>query len=168
MEAFSVCPVRTDAEIQSLAALAKEIWEEHFTPIIGAAQVAYMLEQFQSYPALKQAVGTGGYRYWFLCRDGEIAGYTGVHPENGALFLSKLYLKKAERGKGLARQAFDFLCGFARQEGCRKIWLTCNRDNRASYEIYLHLGFSVAREQDADIGNGFVMNDYVMEYPLGG
>lgn len=166
METFSVRPVQTEEDLRQLAALAKEIWEQHFTPIIGEAQVAYMLEQFQSYSALKRAVVEEGYRYWFLCRDGQIVGYTGVHPENGALFLSKLYLRQSERGKGLARQAFSFLCEFARQEGCGKIWLTCNRNNLNSYQIYLHLGFSVVREQDAQIGNGFVMNDYVMEYPI--
>ena len=32
-------------QVDELAALAKPIWTDHFTPIIGAEQTAYMIEQ---------------------------------------------------------------------------------------------------------------------------
>lgn len=166
MDQFSVTPVKTEEDFQKLAILAKEIWQEHFTQIIGEKQVAYMLEQFQSYSAIKKAITEDGYHYWFLCDQQEAVGYTGVHPENGALFLSKLYLKKECRGKGLARKAFTFLQEFAKEQDCKTIWLTCNRDNKNSLKVYHKFGFTVVKEQDADIGNGFYMNDYVMEYRL--
>ena len=47
-----------------------------------------------------------------------------------------------------------------------KIWLTCNRNNTSSLEVYKHLGFEVVREEVADIGNGFVMDDYILEYEV--
>ena len=32
--------------------------------------------------------------------------------------------------------------------------------------LYEHLGFRKVREQVTDIGNGFVMDDYVFEYSI--
>ena len=47
-----------------------------------------------------------------------------------------------------------------------QIWLTCNRNNTNSLEVYKHLGFTVAREEVTDIGEGFVMDDFIMEYDV--
>ena len=87
----------------------------------------------------------------------------GFRVDEDALFLSKLYLLQPYRGRALSSRALDFLISVAQQEGCRKIWLTVNRYNDHTIEVYKHWGFTVAREQCADIGNGFVMDDYVME-----
>ena len=43
------------------------------------------------------------------------------------------------------------------------IYLTVNRNNRHAYEVYLAKGFKVIAEECADIGFGFVMDDYIME-----
>ncbi len=163
MEKLTIRPV-LEEEIPALAAMAKEIWEEHFTPIIGSAQVAYMLDKFQSAHAIREAIQKEGYQYYFFCLDDEAVGYLGIVPkEDGSLFLSKIYLKKAYRGRKIARAGIEFLAALCREKGLNKIWLTCNRENKNSVAAYQKMGFVIAYEQDADIGNGFVMNDYIME-----
>ena len=163
MENLLIRPVM-DGEIPALARMAKEIWEEHFTSIIGEEQVAYMLEKFQSEHALRNAVQKEGYQYYFFCLDGEAVGYLGVAPkEDGSLFLSKIYLQKAYRGRKIARAGVEFLTELCKKKGLNRIWLTCNRDNQNSVAAYKKMGFTIAYEQDADIGHGFVMSDYVME-----
>lgn len=159
----TIVPIITKEQIKLLADTAKEIWEEHFTPIIGADQVAYMIDRFQSYSALTEAITCGGYQYYFFEWDGEIAGYTGIHPEENSLFLSKLYVKKEFRGKRIASFGIDFLIRLAQKERLHKIWLTCNRYNENTLNVYRHLGFQIVREEDNDIGNGFYMNDYILE-----
>ncbi len=47
-------PVRSLEEIQELELVVKEIWSEVFTPIIGSAQVSYMLETYQSPETIQQ------------------------------------------------------------------------------------------------------------------
>lgn len=158
-------PVTGEENLEDLCSLAQNIWREHFTPIIGAAQVEYMLEKFQSAPAVKTQIKEG-YAYFLFYLNGTAIGYTGIHPEESSLFLSKLYLKKESRGKGYSRQAMDFLEGLCREKGLKKIWLTVNRHNPIAIRAYKAMGFSVIREQKADIGNGFVMDDYIMEKPL--
>lgn len=158
----------TDKEIQDIAILAKKIWNQHFVPIIGQAQVDYMVEKFQSYPALCAQVKEDGYEYYQILVDGALAGYTGIHPESGSLFLSKLYIEKSYRGRHLATEAFRFLVNLCRERGLDKIWLTCNKHNDNTLSIYRHLGFEVTDTQEADIGNGFVMDDYIMTYVING
>ena len=145
MGTFRMEQATTDVALDKIAALANEIWHEHFVPIIGLDQVNYMVGKFQSYPALKDQVKEGYEYYRIFCGDA-FAGYAGIRPEEDALFLSKLYLHKDYRGQHLSTKALEFL-----KDYCHKL------------DVYHHLGFSNVRSQVADIGNGYVMDDYILE-----
>ena len=159
---FSSERVLTKEQISKVAALAEVIWHQHFTPIIGREQVIYMVEKFQSEAALEQQIANG-YEYYQLFDGDEFCGYCGIHPENGKLFLSKLYIKKEARGRHIASHAMNFLKDICRERGISAIWLTCNKHNNNTQAIYDHLGFKIIDTQVADIGNGFVMDDYILE-----
>lgn len=149
-------------EIPALAGLAAEIWREHFPPIIGAEMVEYMLEKFQSETAIRQQMTGQGVHYYFIKYGGQAAGYMAIRPEPDSLFLSKIYLRKAFRGKKLSRIAMDFLVSFCREHRLRRIWLTVNRFNLGPIAAYEKLGFRKVRTQCVDVGQGYVMDDYVM------
>lgn len=146
--------------------LAKEIWREHYTHIIGAAQVEYMLERFQSVPALNSQIRSG-FLYYLLKIDGEISGYFAALPEKekGRLFLSKIYLLSSARGKGCGRKTLEFIETLA-GPGLNKISLTVNKGNTGAIKAYLKCGFTITGMQVTDIGGGFVMDDYLMEKSL--
>lgn len=166
MGQLEVRKAETDTQVREIADLAKVIWNEHFTPIIGKDQVDYMVEKFQSYPALKEQISEG-YEYYQIFSGGEFCGYTGIRPgEDNRLFLSKLYLKKESRGHHLATGAFSFLKEICRERGYSAIWLTCNKHNDNSLGVYRHFGFEIIDTQEADIGGGFIMDDYIMEYKI--
>ena len=162
MNAINIIPAGNDSSIHEIANLAEEIWHQHFTPIIGEAQVNYMVEKFQSYPALQTQIKQDGYEYFQLFSSQTFAGYMGIHQEENSLFLSKLYIKKDCRGQHLATEALNFLIKSCKERDLRKIWLTCNRHNENTLAVYDHLGFVITDEQAADIGNGFVMDDYIL------
>ncbi|MCQ4023369.1 MULTISPECIES: GNAT family N-acetyltransferase [unclassified Ruminococcus] len=149
--------------VAEIAALAKIIWNEHFTPIIGKAQVDYMLEKFQSEQAMKQQL-KDGMKYIAVYSNGELAGYSGYKLEDNALFLSKLYVKSEKRGLGLGKAMFTYELNTAKNECKEKIYLTVNKHNANTIAVYEHLGFVNAKSTVTDIGNGFVMDDYIMEY----
>lgn len=155
-----------DSDLAAIAGLANEIWYQHFQTILSPEQIDYMVEKFQSYPALKSQVEEEGYEYYQTLVDGTLAGYIGIHPETDTLFLSKLYLHKDYRGRHIATQAFHFLTDLCKKRGLKKIWLTCNKHNDSSLAVYHHLGFQVTNTQEADIGNGFIMDDYIMTYVI--
>lgn len=156
-------PVITGEQIEILAGKADEVWHEHFVTILSPEQIDYMVDRFQSVPAIQDQLKNQGYQYYFLKLEGQIIGYTGIKPENGTLFLSKLYILKPYRGRGYASEAFDFLEGMCEGMGLSAIWLTVNRNNSNTIQVYEHRGFTIIKTQAADIGSGYVMDDYIME-----
>ncbi|HYH03267.1 MAG TPA: GNAT family N-acetyltransferase [Bacillota bacterium] len=166
--ALKFIPVQTGAEIETLADLAKVVWNEFFVSIITPEQINYMVDQFQSVPALTDQIGNQGYEYFFINWDGVKIGYTGIKPDTPKLFLSKLYLLKEYRGRGYASATFAFLENLCVNRRLEAIWLTVNRNNKDSIAVYEKKGFKVVRTQVKDIGNGYVMDDYVMEKVLAG
>jgi GNAT superfamily N-acetyltransferase len=158
----SLKPVLSDKDIKGTVALAAIIWKEHFTPLIGAAQVEYMLDKFQSEKAIKQQI-ENGYLYFALTLGEKQIGYTGLRLDTDCLFLSKLYIQKEYRGKGFSRLMIAEAEKIAKQNGKPIIRLTCNRHNAGSLAVYKKAGFQIVREEKTDIGNGFVMDDYIFE-----
>ena len=154
--------LETDEQLKANAALAAEIWREHFRGIITDEQIEYMLDKFQSFEAMKRQLETEHYEYYGFFEDGAQRGYFAIADKgDGTLFLSKLYLHKSVRGRGYASLMFERIKEIARERGLGSVWLTVNRHNDSSVAVYRHWGMEVIREQKADIGEGFVMDDYV-------
>lgn len=155
-----------EADIQGLAELASEIWHEFFPCILTVAQIDYMVEKFQSVPALQQQIAEG-YQYYVLEQNGEKAGYFGVcQKPDSSLFLSKLYVKKSFRGQGLSRIAFEKICQIAKQLCSHSIWLTVNKYNTHAIQVYQRFGMQKIRSEVTDIGGGFVVDDDVYSLSL--
>ena len=165
MKTVRLVPVLDAASTARVEALAREIWPDHYIPIIGETQVAYMLEKFQTQNAIGRQLSEG-YLY-YLIKDEEKTdiGYMAFHPLTTELFLSKLYLRAQVRGKGFGRQLMEYSKSFAQTRGLSKITLTVHKHN-PSVEIYQKLGFRIMGPVVTDIGNGFVMDDYRMEWAL--
>lgn len=163
-------PVRTADERAQLAELADEIWHEYWPALIGKAQTDYMVENFQSLAAIERDMAEHAYEYWFLQdeEDGRIVGYTGGHvePETNRFFISKIYLRAPERGRGFASQTVRFYEGLCRERGLRAMYLTVNKHNDLGIRAYLGKGFTTIDAVETDIGNGFIMDDYIMEKPV--
>ena len=153
-------------QIIALATCAKAIWNEYFVSLLSQEQIDYMVEQFLSAPVLTKAICKDGYTYFLAYDNNEIIGFCGVQPQAKRLFLSKLYLKKQMRGKGLSSLLLQEAICFAKQKGCEEIYLTCNKYNTQSLDIYRHKGFSIIDQAISDIGHGFVMDDYILSLPL--
>lgn len=163
----TITPVTGEDEITRIAALAHEIWHQHFTPIIGEAQVNYMLDKFQSAPAIRRQIADGAEYYLITVREVP-SGYFCLIPEQhkARLMISKLYVKQARRGTGLGKQALRFIEKRAVELNVSTLWLTVNRHNTRSINWYERMGFRTFGTQVKDIGNGFVMDDFLMEKPV--
>lgn len=155
-------------DVEELAALADIIWHQHFRGIISDEQIEYMIENFQSQKAMTNQLLNLGYEYYFFNVDGENQGYFAIQEqrEQTLMFISKVYLKKDFRGRGYARKAFEFIENETKSRGLTKTRLTVNRHNDDTIAIYKKLGMYIADEKAADIGNGFVMDDYIFEKDL--
>jgi GNAT superfamily N-acetyltransferase len=163
MNKVQFVPADNEAAIGKVASMADIIWREHYRDILSAEQIGYMLDRFQSPRAIADAIA-GGYEYDIITGDGKDLGYIGIkeNEPRGKLFLSKLYLLREHRGQGHAARAVELLAKQCGRKGLGAIWLTVNRDN-PSVERYKKIGFKILRPVVTDIGNGFVMDDYMME-----
>jgi len=183
--ALTFRPVQTEDDFQRVARVAHDIWFEYWPGLIGKAQTEYMVSNMQSLEAIKRDVHEVGYRYWLLFDEaGTCVGYTSSlaedfsacpdSPESAKhgeeiskratkrLFISKIYLYANERGKHYASRVIEFYEQLCRDEGLDAMYLTVNRGNELGIRAYLGRGFETIQELAADIGAGFVMDDYIM------
>ena len=159
--------VTDSGRLHEVAELADKIWHECFTGIISNAQIDYMVGKFQSYEAMQEQVNEQWYSYFAVSDGDDLCGYFAVKPEaDDRFFLSKLYLRSDKRGQGTASQMLGRVFEEARRLGKRSVYLTVNKHNSHAIAVYKKTGFKVIGEPVTDIGNGFVMDDYVMEYKL--
>ena len=161
---MSIVSVNLPDQIAEVVRLAREIWQEHYTPIIGEKQVDYMLDKFQSQNAIAAQL-RDGYEYYLATRNGQNAGYAAVIPnsKDTSLMLSKLYVRNSARGHGLGMSMLQFVEDLCRNRGLRMLWLTVNRNNTSSSTWYSRMGFQNAGSIIQDIGGGFVMDDFRLE-----
>lgn len=164
---IEISEVKTEEELSLVAELAEKIWHECFIGIISEEQIDYMVEKFQSYNSMKEQIANQDYHYLAVRDDGDICGYIAVKPEKDErFFLSKLYLRKDKRGKGIASKMLERVFEEAKNAGKSKVYLTVNKHNDHAVKVYEKTGFQTVECVVTDIGNGFVMDDFVMEYKL--
>jgi Acetyltransferases, including N-acetylases of ribosomal proteins len=147
-----------------ISAMANEICFKYYNPIVDNSLVKYYVETFQSEEAVHRQIEKEGYIYSFILCDNEKVGYFSVHPENDRLLMSKLYLKEEYRGKGLGSKAIDDILEYGRTIGVNNVYLHVNKNNIPSINIYKAKGFEIVKYDDSEIGNGFRLDDYIMEY----
>lgn len=156
---------KANEDLEIITKLGSIIWHEHYAPIIGLDQVKYMLDKFQSVIAIENQL-LENYCYYILMYDKNPVGYLSVVKKDNSLFLSKIYVLKSERGKGIGKIAMEFIHKKAKELMLNSIVLTVNKYNVNSIKAYKKMGFENVGELVQDIGGGFVMDDYKMEKPI--
>lgn len=158
----------TEKELDVVRELAAEIFPQTYCGIISAEQIGFMMEMMYSRDSLRRQMGEEGQVFHLIAVDGQPCGYYSLQPRtDGIVVLQKLYLKPSMQGKGLGRAMLDEAVSYVRKAypEANAMQLYVNRENRAK-EFYLRYGFSVIATRDNPIGNGYFMNDYIMEFQL--
>lgn len=152
-------------EVQELSILATEIVKDHFDPLIGKEQNDYMIHLFQTPESIAKQIEEG-YQYYWVIEDGHKAGFFAIYPKEEKMYLSKFYIHKDYRGRHLAGKMMEYIFNETRKQNLPAVFLNVNKGNIDPIRIYKHFGFIVIREEKNDIGNGFFMDDFVMEHRL--
>lgn len=151
-----------------LARLAETIWRSHYTSIIGTAQVDYMLAGRYTPERLRRYLNASDRWLMLLRIDNRIIGYCSYALEKnpGEMKLEQLYLLPEYCGQGLGSLMLRHVEERARALDCRALTLQVNKHNAVALVFYRKAGFTLREEAVFDIGNGFVMDDCVMEKAL--
>jgi GNAT superfamily N-acetyltransferase len=154
----------TEQDFDTVARLADTIWRGHYGTMISMTQIDYMLDGRYTAENLRRYIDSDVRWMRVLWVDGEAAGYCswslGANPDE--VKLEQLYLLPEHKGKGLGGLMMRAVEDACRTLGRPVLYLTVNKGNVDSIAIYRKSGFEVREEAVFDIGNGYVMDDYVM------
>lgn len=156
-------PAQT-TDILLIRQIAYAVWPQTYAEILTAEQAAYMLNMMYSESSLQRQIHIQQHRF--------IIGYDDEQPVAFASWsstsdkkvcrLHKIYVLQNQQGKGTGKKLIDHIIAAMRQAGAAILELNVNRHNKAK-DFYIRQGFSVVREENIAIGNGYFMHDYVMQ-----
>lgn len=159
----NVLPLTRD-DADAISTLAATVWHAHYANIISSAQIEYMLHQRYG-PALIRTQILSNNTWWKkLVLHNEIIGFSccKLTDRPNELKLDKLYLHPHHQRKGYGAILVDNIKHFMHQHSLTILILTVNKNNISAIAAYRQYGFIISDEVVKDIGNGFVMDDYLM------
>lgn len=71
--------------------------------------------------------------------DGQVIGYTAVHPEDGEMFL--LFVDPAHSGRGVGRLLLSAAHDALREAGCEEAYLFTHEQNERALAVYTAAGY---------------------------
>ena len=157
----------TIENIPLIKEIAEKSWRKHYPGILSNEQIEYMLEQMYSETELKNHFENPNDHYYLLSDDENFLGIMGFenHYQKDTTKLHRIYILEEAKGKGVGKFAINFLKNKAKESGDLRIILAVNKQN-SSYHFYTSQGFKIYEEGVFEIGNGYVMDDYLMEFYL--
>jgi ribosomal protein S18 acetylase RimI-like enzyme len=165
MPDFVVRPL-SEGEVEQLGRLADEIWHAHYPGIISREQIDFMLGQRYS-PAAIRASMPG--RFWDVAWMGnQMVGFAHSFADAAAATwkLDKLYVHPEHQRRGIGQALLLQAIKHATNAGATRLVLRVNKHNAAALAAYAKYGFKIYGQHVLDIGNGFVMDDYLLEMNL--
>ncbi|MGI9319509.1 MAG: GNAT family N-acetyltransferase [bacterium] len=157
------------SEISEIGQLARTIWRQHYETILSREQVEYMLREKYAVADLTRYISATDQWFDVLRVDEVVSGFLRTSRASDERFkLEEIYIVQAARGRGNGRLLLERAESLAREQECKIVFLYVNRANAASIALYQRNGYVIAKSEVFDIGNGFVMDEHLMEKSLAG
>jgi len=152
----------TKDDIKLINAMAKKIWPLTYRAILLPEQLVYMLDLIYSPDALQKQFDSG-HNFLIAEEGGQSIAFADYSLLKDSIYkLHKIYVLPEQQGKGVGKLLIDHIIQKIKEQKATALLLNVNRHNKAR-GMYERLGFTVIGEEDIDIGEGYFMNDYVME-----
>jgi ribosomal protein S18 acetylase RimI-like enzyme len=153
-------------DIAQIQKLARCIWDEAYGELLAKEQIEYMLHMMYSEKAIGEELHRG--MVWeLIVADGMPCGYLSYgFSEDNSVKLFKIYIGKTFRGRGIAPACLSRVKEYAARNGRGHVFLTVNKNNRRAIRAYEKNGFAITASVVTDIGQGFVMDDFIMKCPV--
>ena len=159
----------TQEDIKTIQDLARRSWEHAYADILSKEQLEFMLSTMYSEEEIKTQLSNPNYHYYLVFDEvlNNFDGFIGYENafEEKTTKLHRIYLVPESKGKGAGKKALQFLHEKVKEFGDKRVVLAVNKNNSAK-QFYESQGYGVYDEGVFDIGNGFVMDDYLMEIHL--
>ncbi|HWR76498.1 MAG TPA: GNAT family N-acetyltransferase [Thiobacillus sp.] len=156
----------TAADVDAVSALARTVWQATYPPLISQAQIDAMLADRYAPQRIRDQLDDPRHAWWVAKQDHALTGLAHAIRDETGCKLDKLYVHSAQQRRGIGAALVRAVEGWARRQQARHLWLQVNRGNTQAIRAYEKYGFQIVASRVFDIGNGFVMDDHVMERPL--
>jgi ribosomal protein S18 acetylase RimI-like enzyme len=155
------------SQLPLIAELAYAIWPVAYGEILSKEQLTYMLDKFYSLEALTEQLEKRNHVFLLVEENEKFVGFASYESniENHKTKIHKIYVLPETQGKGFGVQLINEIETRAKNLQNDILFLNVNRFNKAQH-FYKKLGFEIAFEEDIEIGNGYLMEDFVMEKKL--
>ena len=164
LPALELVPVDSAELAERARAVAWGAWPATYRGIIPEAQIGYMIGRMYAPETIRRETAEGS-PFYLLRADGRDAGICSFdlskRDGRGAAELHKIYTLPAYWGRGIGRWMLDEMASRAKAAGASALWLRVNKHNVRAQKAYKAAGFANVRAVCTDIGEGFVMDDYV-------
>lgn len=152
-------------DIPFIKAIADKTWPSSYEALLGKEQVEYMLDKLYSTSVLEDQMKKQNY-FFLALKNYKPVGFCSFSNVGKDVYkLQKLYVLPSQQKTGLGKALLATVETVSKSMGAKKLQLNVNRKNVAK-RFYIRNGFIVIKEEDIDIGSGYLMNDYVMEKDL--
>ncbi|MEC5142693.1 GNAT family N-acetyltransferase [Chitinophaga sp. 212800010-3] len=157
----------TVSDIPVIQDLTEKIWRPTYQSILTPEQIEYMIDMMYSTEALQRQISELKHQFLILLDNEKPIGFASYSTTDASnIFkLHKIYLDLSYQGKGVGKFLLLQVAEQVKNRGADILELDVNRFNKARL-FYEKQGFSVYKEKNTDIGNGYLMEDYVMRKPL--
>ncbi|MCL6258801.1 GNAT family N-acetyltransferase [Aquiflexum sp. TKW24L] len=149
--------------------IAHQTWPVTFSNILTPDQISFMLDWMYDLKALEQQVKEKGHVFLLAKEEGEFLGFAAYEvncQDQAKTKIHKIYILPGTQGKGVGKSLINKIKNIAIENGDGCLFLNVNRFNEKAIEFYSYIGFYEAYREVIDIGNGFIMDDVVMEMNL--
>jgi diamine N-acetyltransferase len=157
-------------EVEAVSALARVVWQATYPTLISQAQIEFMLADRYAAERIRAQLGDPRHAWWGAHAGEMLAGFahasldsTNSKLNDADAKLDKLYVNPDNQRRGIGSALLAVVEDWARAQQARRLWLQVNRGNAPAIAAYRNLGFHVVESRVFEIGNGFVMDDHVME-----
>ncbi|WP_395053261.1 GNAT family N-acetyltransferase [Flavobacterium sp.] len=147
--------------------LAYKIWPSTYGEILSKIQLDYMLDKFYNLNYLQNQL-ENGQNFILISNENVIVGFASYEfnfEKSNKTKIHKIYVLPEIQRKGVGKILMDFIKNKAVENTNLGLLLNVNRFNKA-ITFYEKYGFTNVSLIDIEIGNGYLMQDYVMELNL--
>lgn len=157
------------SELQKVREIALKTWPQTFASILTPEQIDYMMNWMYQLDALKQQVLEKKHVFLLANEEDKSLGFCSyeLHAKSPSKTkIHKIYILPEAQGKGVGKKLIQEVAQIAKRNGDTHLFLNVNKYNQSAIDFYSKIGFYEDFREVIDIGNGFVMDDVVMEMKL--
>lgn len=154
--------------IPTIKKLADYLWPKTFAALLSAEQIDYMMEMMYSQASIEKQMDEG-HLFAIVRKENVDVGYLSYetnHNQMTTTKIHKLYLSPEYQRHGIGKAMIEYVARQAIEANNQALFLNVNKHNKGAINFYIKHHFMLTKKEENDIGNGFIMDDFVFELKL--